>query len=202
MRYATTLIHPAGIGFSGNLDGDLADAFAPESGRRPTLRRPTGDLYRPFFRHWRTASSSFAFDDPGDGWPVRAGATHHRACLSARRVYGAGPAATAQLLRLYLLGLTFAAIDQPLIFAFYARTIRSRRVGGLLALVLLAAAVARLWSARCAFRTWALANSINGSATPDHAVAAQRRMAGWAVIACVHSSSSDSGLCCDGRRRP
>lgn len=29
--------------------------------------------------------------------------------------------ATAQLLRLYLFGLTFAAIDQPLIFAFYAR---------------------------------------------------------------------------------
>jgi putative peptidoglycan lipid II flippase len=30
-------------------------------------------------------------------------------------------AATVQLLRLYLFGLTFAAIDQPLIFAFYAR---------------------------------------------------------------------------------
>jgi putative peptidoglycan lipid II flippase len=30
-------------------------------------------------------------------------------------------AATAQVLRFYLFGLTFAAIDQPLIFAFYAR---------------------------------------------------------------------------------
>jgi putative peptidoglycan lipid II flippase len=72
--------------------------------------------------------------------------------------------ATAQVLRYYLFGLTFAAIDQPLVFAFYAR--KDTRTPALVGLVcigiyLVAALVPTLWLSRpLHVSDLALANSI------------------------------------------
>jgi putative peptidoglycan lipid II flippase len=71
-------------------------------------------------------------------------------------------AQTALALRLYLVGLTFAAIDQPLIFAFYARqdTITPAAVGVLGVFIYLAAALLPLLLRPLQMTDLVLANSI------------------------------------------
>ena len=70
--------------------------------------------------------------------------------------------ATAQLLRLYLLGLVFMAIDQPLIFAFYARkdTLTPAMVGLVCIGIYLAAALAPTLFRPLHVSDLALANAI------------------------------------------
>ena len=71
-------------------------------------------------------------------------------------------AATAQVLRYYLFGLTFAAIDQPLVFAFYARKdTRTPAIVGLICIgIYLVAALVPTLSRPLHVSDLALANSI------------------------------------------
>ena len=129
-------------------------------------------------------------DHPLDDWPVRAGLQHRRLAVRARRVHPADTQAVTLMLWLYLVGLIFAGIDQPLVFAFYARKdTLTPAIVGLICNVGIYLAVAlippALYGRPLQVTDLAIANSVQWM---SHALImlflTRRAWADWAALAC------------------
>jgi len=165
MRYATTLIQfPLGLVSAAVSIAILPTLSRQSQGEHPSLSpQDLATFYRPFLSTLTHGLKLvLVLMIPATvglyvlAQPIVALVFEHGVFSSA------DTAATADLLRLYLFGLTFAAIDQPLIFAFYARkdTLTPATVGLACIGIYLAAALAPTLVRPMHVSDLALANSI------------------------------------------